>query len=323
MRIEIDVAGVAPDGVGRLIGDVFVPPISASADLPRIALCCLPGGGMSRQYFDLDVANAEGSYSMARHLAARGFVVVILDHAGVGESDRPTDGYTLTPERVADVNAFAFDRVLTQLRKGTLRGDLGPLPHLVSIGVGHSAGASLTAYQQARHRTHAAIALLGYGGAGLLTHLNDREKALAHDPEGVRREIASLVRERFGEALPMQRRGSSEFLIGAPMPDEVRDALVACRTPLLALVGLTSMIPGAAAPVLAQIDVPVFVAHGSRDIAGPLHAVSALFSGSSDVTLFGIDDAGHNHNVAPTRRQLWDRLGRWAHDVPSLTSPDG
>jgi alpha-beta hydrolase superfamily lysophospholipase len=320
MRVEIDVSSVAPVGVRRLVGDVFAPPSFGVSGAPTTVLCCLPGGGMSRRYFDLDVIGAEGSYSMARHLAAQGFVVVTLDHPGVGESDRPDDGYTLTPECVADVNRFAFDWVLAHLRDGTLRDDLGPLPDLWSVGVGHSAGASLTAYQQARHRTHRAIALLGYGGAGLASHLDDRERALAHDPDGVRREIAALVRARFGDPLPMQRRGSSEFLVGAPMPEPVRDALVACRTPLLALVGLTSMIPGAAAPVLARVDVPVFVAHGSRDIAGSLHAVVALFSGSNDVTLFGLDDAGHNHNVAPTRERLWDRLGSWVRGLASVES---
>jgi hypothetical protein len=221
---------------------------------------------------------------------------------------------------VADVNSFAFDRILAQLRAGTLDPQVPPLRRLVTVGIGHSAGASLTAYQQARHRTHLAIALLGYGGAGLMSHLDEREKRLANDPDGVRREIASLVRERFGEPLPMQRRGSSEFLIGAPMPESVHAALVACRTPLLALVGLTSMIPGSAAPVLAKVDVPVFVAHGSRDIAGSLHAVPDLFPASPDVTLYGLDDAGHNHNVAPTRERLWDRLGRWVRGLPSVES---
>jgi len=314
-RVEINVASVAPEGVRTVVGDVFLPPPLATT-AEATALCCLPGGGMSRRYFDLEATD----YSMARYLAGAGFVVVTLDHPGVGESDRPDDGYTLTPERIADVNAYAFDRILGQLRSGTLRDDVAPMPQLASIGVGHSAGASLTAYQQARHRSHRAIALLGYGGAGLMTHLTEREKALAHRPDAVRDEIASLVRERFGEPLPMQRRGSSEFLVGAPMPDAVRDALVACRTPLLALVGLSSMIPGTAAPALAQIDVPVFVAHGSRDIAGSIHAVAALFPASHDITLFVVDDAGHNHNVAPTRRQLWDRLGHWARALPSVES---
>jgi alpha-beta hydrolase superfamily lysophospholipase len=322
-RLAIDVTAVAPEGVRTVVGDVFLPALGQMTP-DALVLCCLPGGGMSRRYFDLVVTDSTlGNYSMARHLAQQGFVVVTLDHPGVGDSDRPDDGYTLAPQRVADVDAFAFDHVLGQLRAGALRNDLPALPRLVSIGVGHSAGASITAYQQARHRTHRAIALLGYGGAGLLTHLNDREKEFAHRPEAVVGEIAALVRARFGEPLPMQRRGSSDFLVGAPMPEPVRAALVACRSPLLALVGLSSMIPGATAPVLAQIDVPVFVAHGSRDIAGSLHAVPALFPASHDITLFALDDSGHNHNVAPTREQLWDRLGRWARGVASLELCDG
>ena len=330
-RLEIDVTSVAPDGVHKVVADVFVPsPRRASADAQ--VLCCLPGGGMSRQYFDLDVTGldvtgldvdlAMGTYSMARHFAQQGFVVVTLDHPGVGDSDRPDDGYSLTPQCVADVNAFAIDHILGRLRDGSLRDDVAAMPRLSSIGVGHSAGAGLTVYQQARHRTHRAIALLGYGGAGLATHLNDREKELAHRPDAVVREIASLVRERFGEPLPMQRRGSSEFLVGAPMPEAVHAALLACRTPLLALVGLSSMIPGATAPVLAQITVPVFVAHGSRDIAGSLHAVPGILPESNDITLFVLDDSGHNHNVAPTRKRLWDRLGRWARGLPSVESDE-
>jgi pimeloyl-ACP methyl ester carboxylesterase len=319
VRLAIDVSTVAPTGVRRVVADVFVPPRDQIA-VGAPVLCCLPGGGMSRSYFDLEVDAAVGNYSMARHLVGRGFIVVTLDHPGVGESDRPDDGYTLTPQCVADVDAFAFDHVLGRLRAGALRPDLPAMPSLVSIGVGHSAGASLTAHQQARHRTHCAVALLGYGGAGLATHLNDREKEFAQRPDAVVAEIASLVRERFGDPLPMQRRGSSEFLVGAPMPEAVHAALLACRTPLLALVGLSSMIPGASAPVLAQIDVPVFVAHGSRDIAGSLPAVATLFPASDDITLFRLDDAGHNHNVAPTRERLWDRLGRWASAVVSVES---
>jgi hypothetical protein len=36
--------------------------------------------------------------------------------------------------------------------------------------------------------------------------------------------------------------------------------------------------------------------------------------------LFVLDDAGHNHTVAPTRRQLWDRLERWARALVSVES---
>ena len=71
---------------------------------------------MSRRYFDLDVDATLGNYRMARHLADQGFVVVTLDHPGVGESDRPDDGYMLTPQCVADVDTFASSMVVKVLR---------------------------------------------------------------------------------------------------------------------------------------------------------------------------------------------------------------
>jgi hypothetical protein len=43
------------------------------------------------------------------------------------------------------------------------------------------------------------------------------------------------------------------------------------------------MIPGASAPELA----------------------------ATDITLFVLADAGHAHNVAPTRAVLWDRIASW------------
>ena len=46
---------------------------------------------MSRRYFDL----ANG-FSMAEHLAARGYTVLALDHPGVGDSPPPDDPWTLS-----------------------------------------------------------------------------------------------------------------------------------------------------------------------------------------------------------------------------------
>ena len=70
---------------------------------------------MSRQYFDLDVAGQNGTFSMARRLAAGGDLVVIVDPPGVGESDAPDDGYTLTPRVVAEVLTAALDGLRAEL----------------------------------------------------------------------------------------------------------------------------------------------------------------------------------------------------------------
>ncbi|HEX7094392.1 MAG TPA: hypothetical protein VF183_00815, partial [Acidimicrobiales bacterium] len=106
------------------------------------------------------------------------------------------------------------------------------------------------------------------------------------------------------------------MLVRTTMEPEVRDALLAARARMLALVGLSSMIPGSLRPDIDQVDVPLFVGVGEHDITGPPHAIPAVFPGSSDVTLFVLRDAGHNHNVAPSRELLWDRLAQWARSVP-------
>lgn len=93
-RFEVDVTSIVPPGATTLVGDVFTPAPQQLREQPLVAVC-LPGGGMSRRYFDLAVAGDPGTYSMARHLTARGMVVVTLDHLGVGESRAPDDPYTL------------------------------------------------------------------------------------------------------------------------------------------------------------------------------------------------------------------------------------
>ena len=40
--------------------------------------------------------------------------------------------------------------------------------------------------------------------------------------------------------------------------------------------------------------------------------IAAAFRGSPDVTVFVLPGAGHNHNVAPNRTVLWNRIAWWA-----------
>jgi len=192
--------------------------------------------------------------------------------------------------------------------------DLRPTrPGLVSIGVGHSAGALLTVYQQAAFGTHDAVALLGFAGDGLPEALTTEEMALAGQPERVRQEIVGMAQARFRSPRPRGTTGPSERLIAVPVTPEVISGIAASGSNLLAVVGLTSMIPGASKDELAAIDVPVFLGVGDRDItpAAP-GSIPAQFPGSNDVTLYVLAGSGHNHNVAPGRRLLWDRMARWA-----------
>jgi pimeloyl-ACP methyl ester carboxylesterase len=318
--VEVDVSAVAPAGARTVAGDVFAPggELARGRDGAPVLLVCLPGGGMTRRYFDLGVA-AElglGNYSMGRHLAALGFVVVTVDPPGVGESDKPDDGYALTPHVVADLLGLVVGDVRDRLRAGSLAPGLGPMPDHRSIGVGHSAGGLLTVHQQARHRTHDALALLGFAGGGLVHVLNDEERSYAADPAATRREIARLTAARFGRPFPISQTSTSPTLLGGPVPEAVEQALGEARGHLLAVVGLTSMIPGASAEEMAAVDVPVFLGVGTGDITGDPYRIPPSFPSCRDVTLFVLDRSGHNHNAAPTRERLWDRLAAWATSVP-------
>jgi pimeloyl-ACP methyl ester carboxylesterase len=310
-RIELDVSSAAPPGARTLVAELFAPEAGRLAE-PPVLLACLPGGGMSRRYFDLRVPG-DGGYSMARHLASRGFLVATLDPLGVGESDSPDDGWTLTPERLAQVHASALAQLRARLAAGGLAPALPPVADLVSIGVGHSAGALLTVYQQAASRCHDAIALLGFAGCGLPAALTEPERRYAGDPAATHRDLAALARARFREPLPGGGTAASEYLIAVPVPDAARHAIAEASSRMLSLVGQLSLIPGASRPQLEAIDVPVFLGVGERDILEAPHAIPAEFPHSGDVTLYVVRGSGHNHNVAPTRARLWDRLAAWAH----------
>lgn len=312
---QIDVSGVGPAGVGRCAVEVVAEPDALRSGGPVPIAVCLPGGYYGRRYFDLIVPPDGGDYSMAGHLATRGWIVVVCDPPGIGASDVPTDPYDLTPHALADVQATVTRSTLGGLARGDLVDGLPPVPDAWPVGVGHSAGALLTVHEQARHRPFAALALLGFAGHGLPEVLTPEELAVADDPDAARAALAGLVEARFGEALPAFPGGTTSIFSNPTAPSGAKDAMRASQDRLLALLGLTSMIPGASAPELAAIDVPVFLGVGDTDITGDPRAIPGHFPNATDLTLFVLPDSGHAHNIAPTRARLWDRVAAWTRGL--------
>jgi alpha-beta hydrolase superfamily lysophospholipase len=310
--MRVDVSDVAPAGCRTLAMEVVAPAADAPAWLadPPAVMFCFPGGGMSRRYFDL----AAPGYSFAEYVCERGFVTVLIDHPGVGGSDVPDDGWTLTPETVARVNAAAVERMLAALAPGGVAG-LPPLRPAAVVGVAHSAGALVMIHHQARHRQFDGVTLLGWCGRGLPEHLDESERALSSQPESLVARLVEGAKRRHDEPLPALPRGSSRLLVASTMPPGVHQALIDARSWLLAVVGYASLIPGSAARAAARVDVPVFLGVGEHDIAVDHHAIPAEFPASGDVTLFVLAGAGHNQNVEPNREQLWARITGWAGDL--------
>jgi pimeloyl-ACP methyl ester carboxylesterase len=308
-----DVSDIGVAGVSQLAADLFVP--EAGPTPPNTVVVCVPGGGISRRYFDLSLPAHLDSYSMARYLARRGTVVVTIDPPAVGDSDTPEDPYDLTPAVVASILASAAGSILARLGLGSLSARLAPMSRVRAIGVGHSAGGLLTVLQQHRHRTYQAIAVLGFGGAGLPEFLSPHELSYAGDPARLRQDLAELTRERFGTALPVLGNVDSHLLVSSTPPPEVLAALAGAGAPLLGLVGMSSIIPGSVCDSTSAIDVPVFIGVGEHDIAATPQAIATEFASSTDLTLFRLEGSGHNHNVSDQRHRLWDRLVAWSDSL--------
>jgi alpha-beta hydrolase superfamily lysophospholipase len=310
--MRVDVSDVAPAGCRMLAMEVVAPAAGAPAWLadPPAVMFCFPGGGMSRRYFDL----AAPGYSFAEYACERGFVTVLIDHPGVGDSDVPDDGWTLTPETVARVNAAAAERMLVALAAGVVAG-LPPLRPAAVIGVAHSMGALLLIYQQAGYPRFDGLALLGWCARGLPEYLDESERELASLDGSFEDRLVEGAKRLFGGPRPARETGISGLLIKNPIPAEVRQALVETRSRLLAVAGYASMIPRSAARASARVGIPVFLGVGEHDIATGHHAIPAEFPACRDITLFVLAGAGHNQNVEPGREQLWARITGWAGDL--------
>jgi pimeloyl-ACP methyl ester carboxylesterase len=294
-----------PVVAGQLGGWVREP-----AGEPVAVLGCLAGGTCTTAYFDLAV-DAPGGWSMAEFMADRGFVVIALDHPGLGASAPVDDLFTVTPTVAAAAQAAALREVLA-----TYEG-------VPAVGVGHSMGGMLLTVLQADHAVFDAVAVLGHGGDGLPEVLSDAEAAVAVDRPFAEIEAAIevLARVRFApdSPVPRTRPAKGPFLL-PDVPEPVRAAFVAHQVSHLFTCGLTSMIPGATDATKAAIDVPVFLGFGDHDLTDDYEGARARYTAAPEAELFVLPGSGHCHNQATTRVQLWDRLADWAERVARLSA---
>ena len=312
-RIDVTEA-VELDGKFELAVDVVLPG-PAALRAPATLLFCLPGGFLTRKYFDLgDPADSvERTYSFAGHMAGLGYAVAAIDHIGVGDSSRPErrdDGYALGPDEIARANQLAWHEVLERVSQsvGARAGELA------SVGVGHSMGSALTVVQQANHAPHRALVLQSFSSGGLPAFLQGDEASYANDPERTHAALGELVRARFGTPYPgaaneEDQGTSAAFSVGSAPPLAER-LLNEASTNLLATCGLLTMIPGAYAPYAEKIAVPCFTAMGDNDLL-EAHEVPAMLPNAQETVAYELSDSWHCHNVANTRAQMWNRTARW------------
>lgn len=308
-------AGVLSVGAAQLAVDVFIPNDGLLLE-PAIAFFCVPGGGLNRRYFDLQVDD-DDSFSFAAQMARRGMITVAIDPLGVGGSSRPDAGFDIVPE----VATAALDPVCrcisAELQAGTLAPSLLPaLPKLLCVGVGHSLGGMMTVMQQARFRNFDAMVLFGFAPVGMPEVLSEEARAMAFDAPTIRANVVRLARAFHGEPYPeVKPSGRGREIFGGGADPRAMNALRTVRDRLLATLSMFVIIPGSSAPEAAQIDVPLLLVVGDRDMCGPPHQLPASFPASSDITLLCLPETGHSHLVFVSTSAMFPRLALWVDTV--------
>jgi pimeloyl-ACP methyl ester carboxylesterase len=313
MKVDVRVDVSAAVGTGEsltAVATVYVPDDITEA----VAFFGFPGGGYNRQYYDLTVGG-DRSYSQAAYHVDNGFIFVTCDHLGVGESDTPTEPLELTA--VGRANAALADRVLGQLRDGTLADGLAPIEVRAAVAMGQSYGGLVLTQGQAAVPVFDGVAILGSSAI----------QTRAPWPADVT--IEDMFALKAGNGLDHPMRPTFHF---EDVPEQIvvedmtkrpfAGSAAAWSTDLMpggrAVIAHNPLAAGIVAAEAATITVPVLVGVGEIDVVPDPRAEATAYAASPDITVVVVPRMGHMHNFATTREQLWDRLELWAETVAAL-----
>lgn len=269
-----------------------------------VTMTLLNGGSYDKRYFHVQIPGRSG-YSAAEHLAARGNIVLLMDHLGVGESSRLAVQKKGTRQIAALANHVAVNQFYARLVKGELHPSLPAMSDFAKLGGGHSMGGMQTIVQQAEYLTYDAVMILGYTAEGVyFTMGGKRLRAADFIPTGEAPDYSSNDRAPLHEGFHWE---------DVPRDVIAADDAIAVETP--AGIGLDSIRTRIVADDAARIAVPVYICLGERDVSPDPHAEPTYYRNSTDILLHILPKSGHCQNFASTRHQMWDRMHRWAQCV--------
>jgi pimeloyl-ACP methyl ester carboxylesterase len=305
LDLRIDVSGALPiDITGgeplEIAVWVFLP--DAVPDQPTV-ICLLNGGTYDRRYFHFEVPGRAG-YSCAEYLRARGHVVVVPDHLGVGASGRAKNQMLATRQVCAAANHAAMEEVYARLASGSLVPEFPALATFVKVGGGHSMGGFQTITQQAAHCTYDLCLILGYTAYGV--QLTVDGKLVSADPG------------ELDTSQPDYALRDRTFLRSTFHWDDVPDDVIAVDDGLLAavpyVISTQSITQGIVREDAASIKVPIYINLGERDVSPDPHAEPGFYRASRDITLNILPRSGHCQNFANSRLEMYDRIDCWVRD---------
>jgi pimeloyl-ACP methyl ester carboxylesterase len=320
--ITVDVTGAC--GLDRQLtigATAYLPPPERLTDGHTVVFA-MPGGGYSRDYFDMEFPGHCG-YSQAAHHVERGLIVVAIDHLGVGEST-PEVADVLRIEDIAAANDHAVREISQRLRNGDAVPGYPPVSLGPCVGLGQSMGGGVAVIMAGVHRTFDAVAVLGYSAIHTVLPLPRPEDAnyvknfeYSRDdaPDTFSVEAASATIPEF--LYPFFYEDVPADVVAADTAGgyPLRETAPAFGSKTIPPCVVAMLSPGYISAEAAALTVPVFIGLGERDTAPDPRREPSAYNKSSDITMFICDRMAHMHNFATTRTQLWDRIAHWCASV--------
>jgi alpha-beta hydrolase superfamily lysophospholipase len=334
--LEVDVTEAAGLGEPAHLALTVTVPEDTTAIADEAVLCfAKPGAGYSRRYFTEDLPGPARGAQATWH-AERGWIVVSVDHLGIGESSRH-DGALLGFTPVAAAAQAAETKVKQKLAAGTLLDGLPPVGHPVVVGIGQSMGGALSIVQQGRYHCYDGLGVLGFsalhthpdtapGTPPLVLPWAPRDTTLA---DGIFTNGPALA-EVTPQAIALAVQGATwSFHYDDVDPEVVqRDTdgyparhgnLPAWGTDAIpATLAFWCPAPGAVLAEAAAVRCPVLVAFGERDVLPDPRGEPRIYQSADSVDLFECPRMAHMHNFAGTRELFWRRIETWAEWVRAV-----
>ena len=271
----------------------------------HILFMCLPGGGVTRELFDLGTFD-NFDYSFISRMTALGHTVLTMDHPGTGTNPLPDKHPFLMPRDAADYEGLAFSQFARQIDAMDLQW----------IGVGHSMGGMLTILNQARHAPYAGICLFGSSAGGLDWGLDEHELTYKNREAAIKADLQDLVLRKFKmEFTPPMGGPSGNSITFGGATEKLNERLRNIGTQLYAAGGMMGMIRGSMASEVKAITCPIFFAFGDHDIGIPPEDAPKDFVHAKSTALTVLENTGHNSFAFPSIEHLCSELNNWARQL--------
>ncbi len=269
------------------------------------------GASYSHTYWDAKIDSVH-EYSYANYMVSKNYNILAIDLIGAGLSDKPFDpnGLNGTTLGIEDT-ASSLAQIIDNLKKN------GKYSKIILVG--HSNGAIVSAYTQAKYKSADLLILNGKGYAPsplvkffntkLGTYLLNSQYANPYlSNENSPRPFVYPLRPLLFY-YPFQ----TELKMLFKDPSELGSTIAEGQMRFLTNLGMLSGEEQSSIIGTRDITIPVLIQFGQYDLVAPAYLATEEYKYWNDLTIQIIPSIGHVFNLHKNNKESWDKIDNFIH----------